>query len=259
MEFDPNMVWAVGAFVFGAIVGSFLNVVIHRLPQGQSIVYPSSHCPSCDQPIRFYDNIPILSYLALGARCRDCGTHISVRYPVVELTTACLSLALYSRWGLTPEFAVLLAFCGAMVAVFWIDLDHMIIPHAISITGIALGIILSTLGYVPDMTWKLSGFGAILGAAILYVPAVLYEKIRGIEGLGGGDVKLLAMIGAFTGLYGVIFVLFLSSLVGSVTALAVMAVREMDSTTPIPFGPFLSAAAVFYVFAGEAIVSYFLR
>jgi len=259
MEFDIHILAAVGAFIIGAVIGSFLNVVIHRLPHGLSIVTPGSHCPSCDQPIRFYDNIPVLSYLALAARCRDCGAHISVRYPLVELTTACLSLGLYSLWGLTPEFAVLLVFCGAMVAAFWIDLDHMIIPHAISITGIFLGLILSAIGWVPHMTLKLSAFGAALGAAILFVPAVLYEKIRGVEGLGGGDVKLLAMIGAFVGPYGVILVLFLSSVVGSATALVVMSVRRMDATTPIPFGPFLSAAAVFYVFAGEFIVDYFFR
>ena len=178
---------------------------------------------------------------------------------MVELTTACLSLGLYAQWGWTPEFAVLLAFCGAMVAVFWIDLDHMIIPHEISITGIALGIVLSALGYLPAMDWKLSMLGAILGAAVLYLPAVLYEKIRGIEGLGGGDVKLLAMIGAFTGPYGVVFVLFFSSVVGSATALAVITVRKLDSTAPIPFGPFLSAAAVFYVFAGGMILDLFFR
>ena len=257
MDCDPHIVWAVGAFVFGAVIGSFLNVVIHRLPLRQSIVFPGSHCPSCERPIRFYDNIPILSYLVLRGRCRECGARISARYPVVELSIACLALGLFARYGFTAECAIWLAFCAAMVAVFCIDLDHMIIPDAISVTGIAAGIILSLLGVIPAVAWKSSLFGAVLGAVILYLPAVLYEKIRGIEGLGGGDVKLLAMIGAFTGPYGVIFVLFLASVVGSVTALVMMATHEMDSTAPIPFGPFLSAAAVLYVFVGVPIVEYF--
>lgn len=258
MEYDPHIMLAVVTFVFGAMVGSFLNVVIHRLPQRQSIVFPASHCPSCDEPIHSYDNIPIFSYLILRGRCRNCGTRISARYVVVELLTACLALGLYARYGLTVESLIWFAFCGAMVAVFWIDFEHMIIPDVISLTGLGLGILLSIFGFLPALTWKSSLLGSLLGALILYVPAVLYEKIRGIEGLGGGDVKLLGMIGAFTGPYGVVFVLFFASVVGSASALVMMGTRDMDSTTPIPFGPFLSAAAVLYVFAGKTIVGYFL-
>jgi leader peptidase (prepilin peptidase)/N-methyltransferase len=155
------------------------------------------------------------------------------------------------------EFGVFFVFCAAMLTIFWIDLDHMIIPDIVSLSGIVFGIAASTIGYITDMDWKLSLLGAGLGAVALYVPAVVYEKLRGIEGLGGGDVKLLAMIGAFTGPHGVVFVLFCASFVGSIGALISMAVRRIESTTAIPFGPFLTAAAVFYVFAGREIIDYF--
>jgi leader peptidase (prepilin peptidase) / N-methyltransferase len=200
----------------------------------------------------------LLSYLILLGRCRDCGHRISIRYPVVELMTACLCLALHWKYGDTSEFGVFFVFCAALVAVFWIDIDHMIIPDVISLNGIMVGIIVSFTGLLPDISWKISFAGVLLGGAILYIPAVIYRKIRGVEGLGGGDIKLLAMIGAFTGPYGVVFVLFVSSLSGSVVALASMAAKEARPTTPIPFGPFLTASAVFYVFTGPEIISYFL-
>jgi leader peptidase (prepilin peptidase) / N-methyltransferase len=249
-----DMVWAVASFVFGAMVGSFLNVVIARLPAGDSVVSPRSRCPVCEKEIRSYDNIPLLSYLVLLGRCRDCGHRISIRYPVVEFITACLCLALYWKFGSTSEFGVFFVFCAALVAVFWIDIDHMIIPDVISLNGIIVGIIVSFTGFLPDITWEISAVGVLLGGAILYIPAVIYRKIRGIEGLGGGDIKLLAMIGAFTGPYGVVFVLFFSSLLGSFAALAGMVTKEAGSTTPIPFGPFLAGSAIFYVFAGPEII-----
>jgi len=257
MVFDADFFSACAVFVFGAAIGSFLNVVILRLPESKSIIYPSSSCPECGHPIRPYDNIPIIGFFLLHGRCRDCGSRISWRYPFIEFLTACLCLGLYLRLGLTPEFGVFLVFCSAMLAIFCIDLDHMIIPDIISLTGIVLGIAVASAGYISGMDWRFSLLGAGLGVAALYVPALVYEKLRGIEGLGGGDVKLLAMIGAFTGPYGVIFVLFCASLVGSIGALVSMSVRRIESTTPIPFGPFLTAAAVFYVFAGREIIDYF--
>jgi leader peptidase (prepilin peptidase)/N-methyltransferase len=257
MEFDAELFWAVAISMFGAAIGSFLNVVILRLPERKSIIYPSSSCPECGHPIRPYDNIPIVGFFLLRGRCRDCGARISWRYPFIEFLTACVCLALFMKFGLTPEFGVFVLFCAAMLTIFWIDLDHMIIPDIISLSGIVLGIAATASGYLPGMNWKLSLLGLGLGAAALYLPAVVYEKLRGIEGLGGGDVKLLAMIGAFTGPYGVVFVLFSASLAGSIGALMSMSVRRIESTTPIPFGPFLTAAAVCYVFTGREIVGYF--
>ena len=257
MQFDADFFQAAAVFLFGAAIGSFLNVVILRLPERKSIIYPGSSCPECGHPVRPYDNIPIVSFFWLRGRCRDCGARISRRYPFIEFLTACLCLALYLKLGLTVEFGVFLFFSAAMLAIFWIDLDYMIIPDVISLSGIVIGVAAAFAGYIPGVNWKLSILGAFLGAVVLYVPAIIYEKVRGIEGLGGGDVKLLAMIGAFTGPYGVIFVLFCSSLLGSIGALISMSVKRIESTTPIPFGPFLTAASVFYVFAGREIIDYF--
>lgn len=257
MSPEMHYFWAVWSFMFGAIVGSFLNVVIVRLPEGRSVVFPSSRCPSCGKEIRFYDNIPILSYFILLGRCRTCGTRFSFRYPAIEFLTACLSAALFWRFGLSPELFVFFLFCSAMVVVFWIDLDHMIIPDIISLNGLAVGMVAASAGVLQGMNWKLSVGGALMGGAILYFPAVIYEKIRGVEGLGGGDIKLLAMIGAFTGPLGVIFVLFFASLAGTIFALICMTVKGTRSTTPIPFGPFLTTAAVTYVFASPLLISFF--
>jgi leader peptidase (prepilin peptidase) / N-methyltransferase len=253
-----TLFWAATCFLLGAIVGSFLNVVIARLPAGQSIVYPPSRCPACRHEIRWYDNIPILSYFILLGRCRDCGERISVRYPIIELMLACMSLGLYLKYDLTPAYGVFFIFVSAMVAVFWIDLDHMIIPDVISLNGTVVGLAIVTAGILPGLTWKDAYIGLALGALILYIPAVLYQVIRGIEGLGGGDIKLLAMVGAFVGPYGVIFVLFFASFIGSLVALATMALRRTAATTPIPFGPFLTAAAILYVFVGQKMVDGFL-
>lgn len=249
--------WTVSAFLLGAVIGSFLNVVIVRVPMGDSIVRPPSQCPDCGNPIRFYDNIPMLGYLFLGGRCRDCAGRISFRYPFIEFLTACLSLSLYKKFGLAPAFLVFFPYCCAMIVVFWIDLDHMIIPDVISLNGIALGVIVSAFGLVPDMNIKTSLLGTLFGGVILYLPAVIYEKIRGSEGLGGGDIKLLAMIGAFSGVYGVVFVLFCASLVGSAIAAAGIAVKGSSPKTPIPFGPFLTTAAVAYVFFGQQVIGKF--
>jgi leader peptidase (prepilin peptidase) / N-methyltransferase len=257
VQFLPEVFWAACSFLFGAIVGSFLNVVIVRLPQGKSIVFPSSQCPACGQNIRFYDTIPILSFLLLGGRCRTCGARISIHYPLVEFITGGLCTAIYLKWGLTPAAGVFFIFCSSMVAVFWIDLHHMIIPDAITLNGMAVGIVAAILGFVPGVDCKLSLIGLVLGGAILYLPAVVYKRIRGVEGLGGGDIKLLAMMGAFTGPYGVVFILFVSSLIGSVAALLSMGFRPTGAATPIPFGPFLTASAVLYVFAGQEIIAGF--
>jgi leader peptidase (prepilin peptidase) / N-methyltransferase len=253
------MFWAFFSFLFGAVVGSFLNVVIARVPLEESVVSPRSRCPRCGHEIRAFDNVPMLSYLFLGGRCRDCGDNISVRYPLVEFLTASLFTAIYLKWGLSPATPVFWAFTAAMIAIFWIDFDHMIIPDVISLSFIPVGMSAAIVGVIPGMDWQQSFIGTFLGGAATYFPAVIYERIRGVEGLGGGDVKLLAMIGAFTGPYGVVFVLFLASMTGSVAALGAMAFTRAGSTTPIPFGPFITASALVYVFAGTEIIDRFLR
>jgi len=258
MEFYVKVFWAIGSFLFGAVLGSFLNVVILRVPLRESIVSPGSRCPKCHQPIRFYDNVPILSFIILGGRCRDCGARISWCYPLIEFISGCLSLGLYYKFGVTPAYLILFVFCASMLVIFWIDLDHMIIPDTITLGGLIVGVIATVFGIIPEMTWKMSVIGLLLGALVLYIPAVIYEKIRGIEGLGGGDVKLLAMIGAFCGPYGVLFVLIVSSFFGALAGILNIVFRGGASTSHIPYGPFLASAAVIYIFAGQIIIQKFL-
>jgi leader peptidase (prepilin peptidase) / N-methyltransferase len=258
MPFPTDLFWAVTFFLFGAVVGSFLNVVIIRVPLEESIVHPPSRCPHCGHSVRAYDNIPILSYLLLLGKCRDCRSPISWRYPLIEAVTASLTMGLFFKFGLTPATGVFFLFCAAMVVVFFIDLDYMIIPDEISLNGLPVGMIASIVGAIPGMTWSTSAAGAVLGAVILYLPAVIYEKVRGVEGLGRGDIKLLATIGAFTGPVGVIFVLFAASITGCVAATIGMAVQGMRSSAQIPFGPFLTVSAVVFVFFGPTIVETFV-
>jgi leader peptidase (prepilin peptidase) / N-methyltransferase len=177
---------------------------------------------------------------------------------VIEFISGCLSLGLYYKFGFSPDYLIFLAFCGSMVVVFWIDLDHMIIPNIISLGGLIVGIAASIFGIIPEVTWKMSVIGVLFGGLVLYIPAVVYERIRGIEGLGGGDIKLLAMIGAFCGPYGVLFVLLVSSLIGSLAGILHILFRGGSSTSHIPYGPFLASAAIFYVFAGEPLIQIFL-
>lgn len=238
-------------------MGSFLNVVIARLPKRESIVYPGSRCPRCKVPINFYDNIPILSYFILRGRCRSCHQPYSIRYAVVELIMAVLSLTLMSKFGPSAEYIVYFFFVSLLLAIFWIDLDHLIIPDVLTFFGAPVGFLASSFGYLPDMDWKSSLLGLVLGACILYIPALLYEKIRGAEGLGGGDIKLLSMIGSYIGPYGVIFVLFVSSFSGTLLAFVGMVLKRTDAATQIPFGPFITAAAILYIYFGSDIIEYF--
>lgn len=256
---DLHAFWSTASLLIGAVVGSFLNVVIVRLPAQESIVSPSSRCPKCGRSIWFYDNIPIASWFVLRGRCRSCGGRISPRYFFVELVTALLFLAVYHKWGVTPTAVLYCMFMCAMIVIFWIDLDHMIIPDVISLNFIPIGVAASVVAAIPGMDWKSSLLGLVLGVAVSYLPAVIYEKLRGVEGLGGGDVKLLAMIGAFTGPYGVVFVLFFASVGGTLVAVTGMLLHRTASTTPIPFGPFLTLAALAYVFGGRESVEWFLR
>jgi leader peptidase (prepilin peptidase) / N-methyltransferase len=252
--------WLITAFVLGAVVGSFLNVVIARLPkEEESIFHPHySKCPKCGHEIRFYDNIPILSYIILAGKCRDCGARIDKRYPFVELKMGLISAALMFHFGPSLVFGAFFYFSAAMIAVFWIDLEHMIIPaDVLTFPGTAIGFLFALSGILPEMTWKSSLYGILLGAAILWIPHQLYLRIKGTEGLGMGDVYLLAMIGAFFGPYGVIFVLFMASCAGSLVALPNLILKRTDASTPIPFGPFITAAALIYLFIGPQIVDRF--
>jgi len=242
--------------VFGAVVGSFLNVCIRRIPQEESIVRPGSHCPACKTPIRPYDNVPLLSFILLRGRCRACGEAIGLRYPLVELLTAVAFVALFVRFGITIDFGVAAAFVAALIAISFIDLDHRIIPDVISLPGIVIGFVLALIGLGPS--WQDSLGGILIGGGFLWAVAEAYYRATGREGMGGGDIKLLAMVGAFLGWQSVLLVLLISSLTGSVVGGLLMFVRGEDSKLPIPFGPFLAAGAVVALFWGDAVFAWYL-
>jgi len=239
------------------MVGSFLNVCISRLPKGESIVTPGSHCPDCGHPIKFYDNIPLISYLLLGGKCRSCKRSISAQYPLIEGVTALSSLLLFSKHGLSLSYLFYFSFVAALIVITVIDLYHQIIPDVISIPGIVVGLLGALI--IPYITFFNSLIGILLGGGSLFLVATLYQWLFKREGMGGGDVKLLAMIGAFLGWEAVILTILLSSLVGSITGIVIMALKGKDFKYAIPFGPFLSLGAVIALFGQSEIVSWYLQ
>ncbi len=243
------------AFSLGLIFGSFLNVIIHRLPLRQSVVFPPSRCPACKEAIRAYDNIPVLSYLLLRGRCRRCRVFISPRYPLVEFLMGCGSLAAFARQGFALEYGVEFAFIAAMLALVFIDYDHRILPNVITLPGTVIGLLLAWPR--PGITLVASVSGAALGAGLLYLVAEVYFRVRKIEGMGIGDVKMMAMVGAFLGWKGVLLTLFLGSFVGSLVGLALMMVQGKDLKTELPFGTFLGVAAAATLFAGPFIIEWY--
>ena len=241
-------------FLFGAIVGSFLNVVILRLPEeNSSIAFPPSLCPRCKTTIRWYDNIPLLSYILLRGKCRACGCSISCQYPLVELSTALLTLALYRTFGISYDLFFYFLFTAALLVITFIDLHHQIIPDSISLPGIVIG--LAGSFFSSQITWQDALIGAVAGGGFLYAIAFGYLLIRHQEGMGGGDIKLLAMIGAFLGWKSLLFVIFASSLTGSLVGIVMLLVQRGDSRTRIPFGPFLAVSALAFLFFQKEIMT----
>lgn len=250
------VIYPVFALVFGMVVGSFLNVCICRMPKNESIVFPPSHCPGCSYQICWYDNIPLLSYLFLRGKCRGCGVHISLQYPLVELLNGVLTLLLFLRFGPTLAFATLFLFCSALVVITFIDIEHQIIPDEISLSGIVVGFILSF--FIPGYSWLNSLLGILLGGGTLLLVAYVYQRLTGKDGMGGGDIKLLAMMGAFLGWKAVPFILFASSLIGSIVGVSIMLLQKKDSKLAIPFGPYLAVGAVLYIFYGRSLIRWYL-
>ena len=242
-------------FTYGAIIGSFLNVCIARLPDGRSVVRPPSHCPKCQSFLAWYENIPILSYLFLAGRCRTCRVRISAIYPAVEVLTGALAVALFLRLGPTLAFAGYFAFAAALVVITFIDLDHQIIPDVISLPGIVVGLAFSLVS--PLVTPFDALVGALAGGGTLLAVAWLYKTFRGQEGMGGGDIKLLAMIGAFLGWKSIFVTLFVGSVIGSIIGVVVMLYEGADTKLAIPFGPFLAGGALVYLFWGDRILAFY--
>ena len=240
------------SFIFGTIIGSFLNVVILRIPvPGESVVFPPSHCPKCKTPLKWYDNIPIFSFLWLRGRCRACGKPISRQYPLVELCMGLLSLALLAKFSFAPQFGIFFLYSAALLVIIFIDLHHQIIPDVISIPGIFLGFAFSFLN--SSLSWSDSGMGILLGGGIFYLIAGGYYLVTRRAGMGGGDIKLLAMIGAFQGWQSLPFVIFFSSLTGAVAGLVAMRRQKKGGQTVIPYGPFLAGASLVYLFFEQPI------
>jgi leader peptidase (prepilin peptidase)/N-methyltransferase len=239
------------AFLVGLALGSFLNVVITRLPRGEQIIAGRSRCPHCRTTIRWRDNLPLLSYLWLRGRCRDCGAPISPRYPLVELAAGLLGLALWWRFPASPLLLAYVPFCTALLALSAIDLEHRLLPDAITLPGIGLGLGLALV--LPHLAFLEAAAGAAAGGAIFFAIGWLYRKFTGRQGLGGGDVKLLALIGAFLGIQALPFVIFLSAALGSLVGFAlVLGTGHWRAggwrVAAIPYGPFLAAAALIYLF-----------
>ncbi|MFP4347851.1 MAG: prepilin peptidase [Thermodesulfobacteriota bacterium] len=244
-------------FFFGLCIGSFLNVCIYRIPISKSIVHPPSACPRCGYEIRYYDNIPVFSYLLLGGRCRQCRVHIPVRYPLIEILSGLAALGVYYKFGFTPQAPVYYVFIAVLLVITFIDIDYRIIPNIISLPGIPIFFLASFL--TPAVTFTESLLGILVGGGSLFLVAWGYTLITKKEGMGGGDIKLLAMIGALLGWKGVFFTIFVSSAVGTLVGLGVMIYTRSNMKLAVPYGPFLSIGAVTYIFFGPALIYWYLN
>jgi leader peptidase (prepilin peptidase) / N-methyltransferase len=251
---EETMLLSIFSFIFGAAIGSFLNVCIFRLPASVSIIKPLSRCPHCEKRIRFYDNIPIISFFVLRGKCRDCGGIISWRYPLVELITALFSLILFLKYGPTLNFLIFFIFTAVLIVITFIDMDHQIIPDVLTLPGIPFFFLLAV--FAVKVPWLEAAVGLLIGGGVLFGIAFIYEMITKREGMGGGDIKLLAMIGGFLGWKSLIFILLFSSFWGAVIGITVMIIKKQDTKYAVPFGPFLSAAAVAYLFWGNAFMRF---
>jgi leader peptidase (prepilin peptidase)/N-methyltransferase len=252
----PDTVWTVAFGVLGLLVGSFLNVCIHRIPQRKSIVTPPSACPHCGYQLRWYDNIPIISYaLLLRGRCRNCRAPISIRYPIIELITMALFLLHLWMFGWSVLMAVRLAFACALVVLFAIDLEHHLLPNVITLPGIVAGLIVSTI-VPPGLRDAI--IGTLIGGGVLWLIGEAYYRYSGQEGMGGGDVKMLAMVGAFLGWKLVLVTLVLSSVAGSLIGVIVIATRRGGMKYALPYGTFLALGALAASLTGDQIVAWYL-
>lgn len=267
------MIAKIVVFLFGSVVGSFLNVCIHRMPKGESVVWPRSHCPKCQKRIPGYDNIPFLSYILLAGRCRFCRERISLRYPLVELLTALLSLALFERYGLSYNFFFYMVMVWGLLIATFVDIQHRIIPDEVSIGGMIIGFILFCVKGVEFLPLRFtfrpmfdSLLGIIFGGGIIYLSGFLFDlvyfkmlkkpAINGEkESIGGGDIKLLAMIGAFLGWHRALLAFFIAPFLGIVVGIINLVSRKDHS---IPYGPFLSLAALISLFWSEKILKFIL-
>lgn len=244
-------------FFFGLCVGSFLNVVIYRLPLEKSIVFPRSSCPKCQTLIPWWANVPLLSYVFLRARCASCKGPISLRYPFVELLTGVLFLLGATAVPDPLAWPFVFYFLASLVACTFIDLDHWLLPDKITIPGMVVGILGSF--FLPQHDWLNAVLGILFGGGLLFSVAWLYLGVTGKDGLGGGDIKFLAMAGAFLGWKGAFVTILFGSFVGSILGIFLMLIKGKKGTTAIPFGPFLCGGALLAFFFGEPLWRWYFR
>jgi len=264
------------ALILGLVIGSFLNVCILRIPQEVPITVPRSHCPHCKKLIRWYDNVPVLSYLILGGRCRRCKKKISARYPLIEAVSGLISVLLYLKFGLGVEWVLFFGFSAALLVLAFIDLDHRILPDVITLNGMWLGVLSSVylaqpippivLGIVRAAGLEVTNprilalvgslLGVVAGGGLLWGVGEAFKRLRGIEGMGFGDVKMMAMVGAFLGAPMALFTIMLGSILGSVIGLVFMGFTGKSRDYELPFGTFLGVAGIVVVLYGENLVQF---
>ena len=264
--------------LIGLAIGSFLNVCISRIPDNLSVVHPRSRCPQCRKPIAGYDNIPVLSWLLLGGHCRNCKKKISIRYPLTEALTAVVSALIYLKFDLSLEWAVYFAFCAALIVLAFIDSDHRILPDPITLNGLWIGLLLSLLVFVPGplvarvlqwagfsfpsdrlVSFTASVVGAVVGGGILWGVSEAYFRVRGVEGMGFGDVKMMAMVGAFLGAPLAVFTIMVGSLLGSVAGLAMMKFSGKGRDYELAFGTYLAIGAILAVLYGNELIHMYMN
>ena len=250
-----DIFWIVTAAAFGAVVGSFLNVCIYRLPRGRSIVWPASACPHCGRPLSWYENIPVVSYLVLRGRCRTCQEPIAVRYPIVEAVTAAMFAAAMWYYGPGVLLASRVVFGCALIVLFAIDLEHHLLPNVITLPGLIVGFAFSL---VAEPGWFASLLGILLGGGVLFGIAEAYYRVRHEEGLGMGDVKMLAMIGAFIGWKLTLVALMMASVAGSIVGVLLILTKRGDMKYALPFGTFLAIGAAVAATIGPSLLAWYL-
>lgn len=244
-------------FLLGTLVGSFINVCIYRIPRKKSIVLPRSACPYCNNRIKPWDNIPLLSYILLGGKCRFCKKPISLRYPIVEFLTGSLFWLTIRTFGLTPMAFSYWVFLSALMTIAFIDIEHQIIPDVISLPGIGVGLLLAWLTLPLSVLQSL--IGALVGGGVIYLVSFISLAVLGKEGMGGGDIKLMAMIGTFLGWKNTLLTIFLGSVTGSIIGVSLILFKKKKRDDYIPFGPFLVLGAIISLFLGNRIINWYFR
>jgi leader peptidase (prepilin peptidase)/N-methyltransferase len=253
--------WEINALLVGLIVGSFANVCIHRLPLGLSVVRPRSRCPRCQAPIPALDNVPVLSYVLLRGRCRTCAAPISARYPAVEFANGVFYLLVAARWGPTPVAVVYMLFITALIVLTLIDFDHQILPNVITLPGTAFAIAASGAAWWfdwPDLPHPIESIASAVGGYLaFFAVAESYRRARRVEGLGQGDWKMAAMLGAMLGWQELLLTVLLAAVAGTAVGIALMALRRHTAQHPLPLGTFLGIAGVAVVFAGDPLLAWY--